>query len=412
LADETATRKPTAADDSLARRLAAITSWAEDVNRASKKNVTAPFVPDELELVATPAIPTGSPSLDALLGGGIPRGKFTEIYGFESSGKSTIAYQVIAELHRREPDALVVLLDAEGSFDPVRAKRMGIDLGDKKAKRQPRMRRLILRGEAEPGLEQLRQLASFPQDNGKPVIALVIIDSVAALVPKAEAEGEIGDQSMALLARLMSQSLRMLNIAVQTSGTTVLLINQTRTKIGQMYGDPTVVPGGKAIDFYCSIMMAVSAPKSEALKNKDGEPIASTVHARVKKNKINGAIGEAILQITPRDGVIFPFEVAKTGLKVGVVTKSGSFYSVSTLDGEVKAQGEIAFMRDIRKLTPEARNDLYDRIVKAGMERREAFFVDEGPEEAPSGEIGTADLADEAAETLLDSEELDAEANA
>ena len=410
MTEEAPVRKPTAAEETLARKLAAINNWADDVNKASRKSPTAPFVPDELELVATPAIPTGSPSLDALIGGGLPRGRFTEIYGIEGSGKSTLAYQVIAELHRREPDALAVLLDAEGTFDPVRAKRMGIDLGDKKTKRPPRMRRIILRGEAEPGLEQIRQLASMPQENGKPVISLVVIDSIATLVPKAEAEGEIGDQSMALLARLMSQTLRMLNIAVQTSGTTVLLINQTRTKIGVMYGDPTVVPGGKAIDFYCSIMIAVSAPKSEAIKDKDGFPIANVIHARIKKNKINGAIGDAILQITPREGVVFPFEAAKAGLKVGVVTKAGSFYTAMTTDGEIKEQGEVGFMKAVRALSEGARNDLYDRIVKAGMERREAFTMDEEPQEAQTAEAGSD--ADEAAQALLGGDEIESEPEA
>jgi recombination protein RecA len=404
LAEDTPRRAASTNEDKLARKLAALSSWADDVNKASRKSPTAPFVPDEGNIVAFPSLSTGSPSLDALMGGGLPMGKFTEIYGAESSGKSTIAYQAIAELHRRDPEAIAVLLDAEGSFDPVRATRMGIDLGDKKTGRPSRMRRIIPRGEAEPAIEQVRQLASMPAEDGKPVVALIVIDSVASLVPKAEAEGEIGDQSMALLARLMSQSLRMLNIAIVTSGTTILLINQTRTKIGVMYGDPTVVPGGKALDFYSSIMVSVSAPKSEAIKNKDGEPVASTVHARVKKNKINGVIGEAILQITPREGVVFAFEVAKTGLKVGVVTRSGSFYTVKTLDGEIKEQGEPAFMKAVRGITPAARNDLYDRIVKAGIERRDAFTNDDAPETVEAG-------IEPDAEALL-AEPLDAETEA
>ena len=366
------------ANELLDQKLAVLRNWGDNVNKNAAKDPTAPFVPSK-NIERTPAIPSGSPGLDALLGGGIPRGKFTQIYGLESSGKSTLAYMIVAELHKRDASAVAVLLDAEASFDPVRAVRMGID--------PDRIERIVLRGPAEGGLDQVLDLAQMPPVNGKPVIDLVIIDSIAALVPKAEFEADMEDQGMGLLARMISKHLRNLNAVVQASGTTVVLINQTRTKIGVMYGDPTVIPGGKALDFYPWVHIAVAAPKSEAIKNKDGEPIASTVHLRVKKNKVNGTIGEAIVQITPRDGLVFAFEAAKTGVKVGVVNKAGAFYSVKVKDPdgkmvEIKEQGEVAFMSAIRKLDESARQELYERIVKAGMEKREAFFVEESPEEA------------------------------
>ena len=394
------------ANELLDQKLAVLRNWGDNVNKNAAKDPTAPFVPSENN-ERTPAIPSGSPGLDALLGGGIPRGKFTQIYGLESSGKSTLAYMIVAELHKRDPNAVAVLLDAEASFDPVRAVRMGIDLGDPRKPETSRLKRIILRGPAEPGLDQVLDLAQMPPVDGKPVIDLVVIDSIAALVPKAEFEADMEDQGMGLLARMISKHLRNLNAVVQASGTTVVLINQTRTKIGVMYGDPTVIPGGKALDFYPWVHIAVAAPKSEAIKNKDGEPIASTVHLRVKKNKVNGTIGEAIVQITPRDGLVFAFEAAKTGVKVGVVNKAGAFYSVKVKapDGkmvEIKEQGEVAFMSAIRKLDESARQELYERIVKAGMEKREAFFVEESPEEAALQVASGVDFAGDLVAPELD----------
>jgi len=185
----------------------------------------------------------------------------------------------------------------------------------------------------------------------------------------------------------------------------VILINQIRYKIGG-YGNPMVVPGGNALDHYPHLHLSISAPASEAVKDKDGIIIAPIVHARIKKNRVNGGFGEAIMQITARDGVFFPYEAVKTGIAEGVVTKAGAYYSVETAGGEIKEQGEAAFIKAISKLSESVRIELYDRIVKAGIERREAGFVEgdiESVAEQPAGEVvpeTAADAADETASLL------------
>jgi recombination protein RecA len=308
----------------------------------------------------------------------------------------------VAELHRRDPEAIAILVDAEGSFDAKRAERMGIDMGDPATKREPRMMVLTLRGAADPALEQVDQaLKMRDPESGKSYVQLVIIDSIASLVPKAEAEGEIGDQTMALLARLMSQTMRKLSLSVTAGGSTIILINQIREKIGVMYGSNETVPGGRALRHYPSLWIDARAPASEAFKDKNGFPVAITSKFKVKKNKANGRFGEALTRVTPRRGFDFGWEVAKAGIKSGLVTRSGSFYSVTvpSSGAEVKEQGEESFVAAINTLGEADRNALYDALVAKIMVSDEFYTPDEDLASAVVEEVEVPEAsADEAAE--------------
>ena len=380
-------------------KLALLKNWSNNINKAAKGDPEAPIILTEDMKVFRPGIPTGSPGLDAITHGGIPRGRFTEIVGEFSSGKSTLAYQIIGELHNRDSQALVVLMDAEGSFDEARGKRMGIDLD--------RLIIMNLRGAANKGLEYLRDVVKMPASaSGKPAIDLIVVDSVAALVSPMELDSEIGDTTMAPLARLMNPALKMINAPLVGSGTAVILINQLRTNIGVRYGDPTTIPGGKGLDFYAMLLIKVSKQMSDTdtKKDKEGEVLEMVVKARLSKSRMGGAVGaSALFKITPRDGIIFAYEATKLGVKVGIVTKAASFFTVKTLDGEIKEQGQDSFIRALKKLSREARNDLYDRLVKASMDQREALQDGETPE-VESAEEAEEEAIDEVAGALAPEE--------
>lgn len=389
----------------LDRKLAAMSAWRADVEKTSKKDPTAPaLLGDE---PAAEAMRTGSPTLDGLLGGGWPRGKFIMLSGPESSGKSTLAYQTVAELHRRDPDALALLIDSEGSFDPMRATRMGIDMGDPKTKRDPRLMVLKLRGAADLSLEEADQAIKMRDpESGRSYVELVIIDSLASLVPKSEAEGEIGDQSMALLARLMSQMMRKFNLSVTAGGATIILINQIREKMNVMYGSNETIPGGRALRHYPALWIDTRAPASEAFKNKDGIPVAILSNFKVKKNKVNGRFGTASTRVTPRRGFDFGFEVAKAGIRCGLVARGGSFYTLTLPGGvEIKEQGEDSFIAAVNKLDGAARNALYDALVERTMSSDDFYAPDEIVEE----EIVPMATAIEGAELAAEGTELAAE---
>ena len=381
----------------LERKLAALAVWKKDVEADARKDPSAPTLLDPKR--SYEALASGSPTFDGLLGGGWPRGKFIQLYGVESSGKSTLAYQTIAEMHRRDPNAIALLVDAEGSYDPKRAARMGID--------EDRLTVLTLRGAADKALEQADQILKMRDtDTGRSFVELVVIDSIASLVPKAEAEDEIGSQTMALLARLMSQALRKLNLSVVTGGATVILINQIREKVGVMFGNNETQPGGRALKHYPSLNIKTRAPAGEAFKTKTGVKVAIQTHIGVDKNKITGRFGETLTRITPRDGLDFGWEVAKAGAKVGLVSRSGSFYTLKAGTLEIKAQGEEALIAEINKLATPEHNALYDALVSA-LVAADDFYTPVGVEDeiVSETEVPEAD-ADEAAALAGDDEEL------
>tara|TARA_Y100000294_G_scaffold115399_1_gene107054 strand:- start:935 stop:2002 length:1068 start_codon:yes stop_codon:yes gene_type:complete len=259
------------------------------------------------------SISTGSLSLDMALGvGGIPKGRVIEVFGTESSGKSTLAYHIMAEAQLKGGSAAYI--DAEHALDPGYSAKCGIDLDDLLVS-QP--------DSAEQALEICEYLVRSS------AVDVVVVDSVAALVPKAEIDGDMGDTHIGLQARLMSQALRKLTAAISRSNTSVVFINQIREKVGVIWGSPEVTPGGRALKFYSSVR--IDLRRLESLKQA-GEIVGSRVRARVVKNKVAPPFKVAEFDIMFNQGISKEGELIEIGTEKGVVKKSGAFYSF----GEVK----------------------------------------------------------------------------
>ena len=262
-------------------------------------------------------IPTGSLSLDIALGlGGIPKGRIVEIFGPESSGKTTVTLHMIAEVQKR--GGIAGFIDAEHALDPAYAKAIGVDVDN------------MYISQPDNG-EQALEITETMVRSG--AIDIVVVDSVAALVPKAELEGDMGDSHVGLQARLMSQALRKLTGAIGRSNCTVVFINQLREKVGVFYGNPQVTTGGNALKFYSSVRMEIR--RVEQLKS-GGDIIGNRTRAKIVKNKIAPPFKEAEFDIMFGEGISFEGDVLDLASEIGVIQKSGAWYAY---DGNKIGQG-------------------------------------------------------------------------
>ena len=299
---------------------------------------------DEREIM--PSISTGSLGLDIALGiGGLPKGRVVEIYGPESSGKTTLTLQVVAECQKAGGTAAFV--DAEHALDPGYAEKLGVDVES------------LLVSQPDTG-EQALEVTDMLVRSG--AVDVIIVDSVAALTPKAEIEGEMGDHHVGLQARLMSQALRKITGNIQRSGATVVFINQIRMKIGVMFGSPETTTGGNALKFYSSVRLDIR--RIGAVKDGD-EVVGNETRVKVVKNKVSPPFKQCEFQIMYGEGINQEGEILDYGQKIGLIEKSGAWYS---LDGEKIGQGKVNasnFLKENQKIKEKLLKEIRKSLLTA-----------------------------------------------
>ncbi|MEZ0323068.1 MAG: recombinase RecA [Hydrogenothermaceae bacterium] len=293
-------------------------------------------------------IPTGSITLDVATGiGGIPKGRVIEIYGPESSGKTTLTLHIIAEAQKRGGKA--VFIDAEHAFDPKYAKAIGVNLDD------------LIISQPDYGEQAVEIAETLVRSNA---VDVIVIDSVAALVPKAEIEGDIEDSNVGLHARLMSKAMRVLKGAINKSNTALILINQIREKVGVMFGNPETTTGGRAIKFFADMRMEV---RKQDIKDA-GEKVGSRVKVKIVKNKLAPPFKEAEFDVIYGEGISKEGEILDLGEELGLIKKSGAWYSYKADDGEeIKLGQGKEKAREFLKQNPELREKLENLIKERGL---------------------------------------------
>ena len=292
------------------------------------------------------ALPTGSISLDLALGiGGIPRGRVTEIFGPEASGKTTLTLSVIAEAQAK--GGVAAFIDAEHAFDPTYAKKIGVNLDE------------LLISQPDTGEQALEIADMLVRSNA---VDMIVVDSVAALVPKAEIEGEMGDSFVGLQARLMSQALRKLTGAISKSKTAVVFINQLREKIGVMYGNPETTSGGRALKFYASVRLDIR--RIEHLKQAD-KVIGSRVRVRVVKNKVAPPFRQAEFDILHDEGISKLGDLIDVGTNLGAIQKTGTWLTYGEHKLGQGRENARHFLRENPNLLSELQGRLREMIVSA-----------------------------------------------
>ena len=293
----------------------------------------------EVSSMNVEAIPTGALSLDIALGiGGIPKGRIIEVFGPESSGKTTLALHVIAECQKMGGEA--AFIDAEHALDPVYARNLGVDIDN------------LIVSQPDTG-EQALEIAEALVRSG--AIDIIVVDSVAALVPKAEIDGEMGDAHVGLQARLMSQALRKLAGVINKSNATIIFINQLREKVGIMFGNPETTPGGRALKFYASVRLDIR--KVENIK-VDGEVLGNRAKVKVVKNKVAPPFREAEFDIIYGKGISKEGNILDIGVNLDIIEKSGAWFSYK---GEKIGQGREKVKEFLAK-NPEVAKEIEEKI--------------------------------------------------
>ena len=322
------------------------------------------------------AIPTGSLTLDMALGvGGLPRGRIIEIYGPESSGKTTVALHVVAEAQKMGGEA--AFIDAEHALDPIYAQKIGVDIDN------------LIVAQPDNG-EQALDIAEALVRSG--ALDVIVIDSVAALVPKAEIEGEMGDSHVGLLARLMSQALRKLTAIISRSGTVVIFINQLREKVGVVYGNPETTTGGRALKFFASVRLDVR--KQEPIKNGT-EIIGNHTRVKVVKNKVAPPFREAEFDILYGQGISKEGNILDVAVEHGIIKKAGAWFSYN---GEKIGQGRDN-VRKYMVANPEFTKDIEGQV-------REILTASEKKNIVESNEAGAADDSKNTEEKVVEKDEI------
>ena len=323
-----------------AEKLKALQLAMAKIDKEFGKGAIMKLGDDKIEDV--PVIPSGSVGLNVALGvGGYPRGRVIEIYGPESSGKTTLAIHAMAEVQKQ--GGIAAIIDAEHAFDRFYAEKLGVDTNE------------LLIAQPDCG-EQALDIADELIRSA--AVDLVVIDSVAALTPKAEIEGDMGDNRVGLQARLMSQALRKLTATINKTNTTCIFINQLREKIGVMFGNPETTTGGNALKFYASVRLDIR--KASQIKEGD-EVIGNQVRVKVVKNKVAPPFKKTEFDLMFNEGISRVGELVDMGTEYGILTKSGSWYSY---DGNKLAQGRDA-VKNVLRDNPDLAEEIENKIMKA-----------------------------------------------